>query len=80
MASLVYPPLATIAEARAWAEAENAQQRILEPAELGPLAVLLSSPEAAGITGQVIGVVERVGDVASGSHSTLAIGRPPPPG
>ncbi|MBW2499079.1 MAG: SDR family oxidoreductase [Deltaproteobacteria bacterium] len=44
------------AEARAWAEAENAQQRILEPAELGPLAVLLSSPEAAGITGQVIGV------------------------
>jgi NAD(P)-dependent dehydrogenase (short-subunit alcohol dehydrogenase family) len=44
------------AEARASAEAESAQQRILEPGELGPLVVLLASPEAAAITGQVIGV------------------------
>jgi len=46
----------TEAEARASAEAESAQRRILEPGELGPLVVLLASPEAAGITGQVIGV------------------------
>lgn len=44
------------AEARARAEADSAQRRILEPEELGPLVVLLASPEAAGITGQVIGV------------------------
>ena len=43
-------------EARASAEAESAQRRILEPGELGPMAVLLASPQGAGITGQVIGV------------------------
>jgi NAD(P)-dependent dehydrogenase (short-subunit alcohol dehydrogenase family) len=43
-------------EARANAEAESAQRRILDPGELGPMAVLLASPEGAGITGQVIGV------------------------
>ena len=37
-------------------ESENLQQRILEPEELGPMAVLLASQEAAGITGQVISV------------------------
>lgn len=46
----------TVDEARAAAEAESAQGRILEPEELGPLAVLLASPAGAGITGQVIGV------------------------
>jgi enoyl-[acyl-carrier-protein] reductase (NADH) len=29
---------------------------VLEPEELGPMATLLASPEAAGITGQVISV------------------------
>jgi NAD(P)-dependent dehydrogenase (short-subunit alcohol dehydrogenase family) len=29
---------------------------VLEPEELVPMAVLLASPEAAGITGQAIGV------------------------
>lgn len=43
-------------EARASAEAESAQRRILEPGELGPMAVLLASPQGGGITGQVIGV------------------------
>jgi len=43
-------------EARGSAEAESAQRRILEPDELGPMAVLLASPEGAPITGQVIGV------------------------
>jgi meso-butanediol dehydrogenase/(S,S)-butanediol dehydrogenase/diacetyl reductase len=43
-------------EARESAEAESAQRRILDPSELGPMAVLLASPEGAGITGQVIGV------------------------
>lgn len=42
--------------ARASAEAENAQRRILAPTELGPLVVLLASPGGGGITGQVIGV------------------------
>ncbi len=37
-------------------ESENLQKRILEPEELGPMAVLLASEEAAGITGQVISV------------------------
>ncbi len=37
-------------------ESENLQQRILEPEELGPMAVLLASEGAAGITGQVISV------------------------
>jgi NAD(P)-dependent dehydrogenase (short-subunit alcohol dehydrogenase family) len=44
------------AEARGRAEAESAQNRILEPGELGPMSVLLASPEGAAITGQVIGV------------------------
>jgi NAD(P)-dependent dehydrogenase (short-subunit alcohol dehydrogenase family) len=43
-------------EFKAFAESENLQHRILEPDELGPMAVLLASPEAAGITGQVISV------------------------
>jgi NAD(P)-dependent dehydrogenase (short-subunit alcohol dehydrogenase family) len=42
--------------AREDAEAQNAQGRILEPEELGPLAVLLASPAGASMTGQVIGV------------------------
>ena len=44
------------AEAQASAESESAQRRILEPGELGPMAVLLASPEGAPITGQTIGV------------------------
>jgi NAD(P)-dependent dehydrogenase (short-subunit alcohol dehydrogenase family) len=42
--------------ARADARAESAQRRILDPSELGPMVVLLASPEGAAITGQVIGV------------------------
>ncbi len=42
--------------ARRSAEAESAQRRILEPAELGPMCVLLASAGGAPITGQVIGV------------------------
>ncbi|MDP6377558.1 MAG: SDR family oxidoreductase [Pseudomonadales bacterium] len=42
--------------ARARASAENLQNRVLEPEELAPMAVLLASDEAAGITGQVISV------------------------
>jgi NAD(P)-dependent dehydrogenase (short-subunit alcohol dehydrogenase family) len=42
--------------ARTRAESENAQGRVLEPDELGPMAVLLASPAGAGITGQVISV------------------------
>jgi len=42
--------------ARSRAEGESAQQRILEPGELGPMSVLLASPDGAAITGQVIGV------------------------
>jgi enoyl-[acyl-carrier-protein] reductase (NADH) len=41
---------------RARIEADNLQHRILEPDELGPMAVLLASDEATGITGQVISV------------------------
>ncbi len=37
-------------------ESENLQHRVLEPEELGPMAALLASEEAAGITGQVISV------------------------
>ena len=37
-------------------KAENLQKRILEPEELGPMAVLLAAPESYGITGQVISV------------------------
>ena len=44
------------AEARTRAEAESAQRRILEPAELGPMCVFLASTGGAPITGQVIGV------------------------
>ena len=44
------------ASVRAAVEAENLQRRVLEPEELVPMAVLLASPEAAGITGQVISV------------------------
>lgn len=42
--------------ARAKAAAQTVQARVLEPQELVPMAVLLASPEAAGITGQVISV------------------------
>ena len=42
--------------ARADAEAESAQRRILDASELGPMLVLLASPEGGSITGQVIGV------------------------
>jgi NAD(P)-dependent dehydrogenase (short-subunit alcohol dehydrogenase family) len=44
------------AGAKALAEGENLQRRILEPEELGPMAALLASEQAAGITGQVISV------------------------
>lgn len=44
------------AGAKALAEAENLQRRILEPEELGPMAALLASPESGGTTGQVISV------------------------
>ena len=44
------------AAARAKAEAQTVQGRVLEPDELAPMATLLASPEAAGITGQVISV------------------------
>lgn len=37
-------------------ESDNLQHRMLEPEELGPMATLLASDEAAGITGQVISV------------------------
>jgi NAD(P)-dependent dehydrogenase (short-subunit alcohol dehydrogenase family) len=42
--------------ARAKAAVQTVQGRVLEPEELVPMAVLLASPEAAGITGQVISV------------------------
>lgn len=42
--------------ARKRAGAEALQDRVLEPEELGPMATLLASPQAAGITGQVISV------------------------
>jgi NAD(P)-dependent dehydrogenase (short-subunit alcohol dehydrogenase family) len=44
------------AGARAWAGRESAQNRVLEPEELGGMATLLASADAAGVTGQVIGV------------------------
>ena len=43
-------------EAHALRAAENLQDRVLEPEELGPMAALLAAPESAGITGQVISV------------------------
>jgi NAD(P)-dependent dehydrogenase (short-subunit alcohol dehydrogenase family) len=42
--------------AKAKAAAQTVQGRVLEPRELVPMAVLLASPDAAGITGQVISV------------------------
>lgn len=42
--------------ALAKASADTLQNRVLEPEELAPMAVLLASDEAAGITGQVISV------------------------
>ena len=42
--------------ARARVAAENLQDRVLEPEELGPMAALLAAPQSAGITGQVISV------------------------
>jgi NAD(P)-dependent dehydrogenase (short-subunit alcohol dehydrogenase family) len=42
--------------ARAKAGVQTVQGRVLEPGELAPMAVLLASPEGAGITGQVISV------------------------
>jgi len=44
------------AAARKKAEEDCLQNRIMEPEELGPMAVLLASEEAASITGQVISV------------------------
>ena len=46
----------TAAQAEADAHADSAQQRILEPDELAPMAVLLASEAGGGITGQVISV------------------------
>jgi NAD(P)-dependent dehydrogenase (short-subunit alcohol dehydrogenase family) len=42
--------------ARAKAEAQTVQGRVLEPGELAPMALLLAGPDGAGITGQVISV------------------------
>jgi NAD(P)-dependent dehydrogenase (short-subunit alcohol dehydrogenase family) len=44
------------AGARALAESDNLQRRVLLPDELGPMAALLAAEESAGITGQVISV------------------------
>jgi NAD(P)-dependent dehydrogenase (short-subunit alcohol dehydrogenase family) len=44
------------AGAQARAAAENLQNRVLEPEELGPMAALLASADSAGVTGQVISV------------------------
>ncbi len=46
----------TAARARAIAESENAQHRILEPEEIGPMVELLVAERGAAITGQVIHV------------------------
>jgi NAD(P)-dependent dehydrogenase (short-subunit alcohol dehydrogenase family) len=46
----------TVEQARGRAESESAQRRVLDPGELAPMALLLASPEGAGITGQLIGV------------------------
>ena len=46
----------TAEEAHAMRAAENLQDRVLEPEELGPMAALLAAPQSAGITGQVISV------------------------
>ncbi|MGR8919278.1 MAG: SDR family NAD(P)-dependent oxidoreductase [Gammaproteobacteria bacterium] len=42
------------ATAKARAEADCIQNRIVEPEELGPMAVLLASPEGGAITGQLV--------------------------
>ena len=44
------------AGAQARAAAENLQNRVLEPEELGPMAALLASADSEGVTGQVISV------------------------
>ena len=49
-------PKAIAAGAKAMAENENLQKRVLEPEELGPMAALLAAEDAAGITGQVVSV------------------------
>ncbi|TDJ23155.1 MAG: SDR family NAD(P)-dependent oxidoreductase [Gammaproteobacteria bacterium] len=46
----------SVAEERARIASENLQNRVLEPDELGPMAVLLASEDASSITGQVISV------------------------
>ena len=46
----------TVAEARAYAESESLQRRVLEPEELCGMIGLLASASGAGITGQVISV------------------------
>ncbi len=46
----------SVEEAQQGARADSLQQRILEPEELGPMAVLLASPDGGGITGQMINV------------------------
>jgi NAD(P)-dependent dehydrogenase (short-subunit alcohol dehydrogenase family) len=46
----------TVDEARARAQADNVQARVLEAEELTGMATLLASAEGAGITGQVISV------------------------
>lgn len=46
----------SVDEVRQRIESENMQKRILEPEELGPMAVLLASDAAVSITGQVISV------------------------
>tara|TARA_Y100000588_G_C14275736_1_gene934251 strand:- start:5075 stop:5860 length:786 start_codon:yes stop_codon:yes gene_type:complete len=45
-----------VSGAKALLAEDNLLDRILEPEELGPMAVLLAAPESAGITGQVISV------------------------
>ena len=46
----------SVAEARAYAESESLQRRVLEPEELCGMIGLLASPSGRGITGQVISV------------------------
>jgi NAD(P)-dependent dehydrogenase (short-subunit alcohol dehydrogenase family) len=46
----------SVADARAYAESESMQKRVLEPEELCGMIGLLASSSGAGITGQVISV------------------------